>query len=70
MVHFGRVIPKIQETYLSMRLYDDKNMPPFEVFDQWRETMKLIAKAEHERLFIIMTAQEKGWTFAKKLDFY
>lgn len=70
MVHFERVIPSIQEVYLELRDCDKKDVNPTkEQLQGWADKMKEVAKAEHERLFIIMAAQIKGWTFARELDF-
>ncbi len=37
---------------------------------QWMERAEEAATAINKRVFILMTAQERGWEFARKLDFY
>lgn len=70
MVHFEKVVTGQQEVYLALRECVKSNeIPTKEQLAQWEETMKQVLKAEHERVFIIMTAQTKGWSFAKELDF-
>ncbi len=71
MVHFEKVIPELQEMALEVRRCAKDNVPPTkEAVDRWWSALKHVTRAEHERLFIIMTAQWKGWQFAKELDFY
>ncbi len=46
-------------------------MPPTrEELESWYINSKAVSKALDDRLFIVMSAQDKGWTFAKELDFY
>ncbi len=71
MVHFKKVIPDLQELTMEVRRCSKDNTPPSkELVDHWWLILKGVTRAEHERLFIIMTAQWKGWSFAKELDFY
>lgn len=61
----------MQEVYLGLRTSALGKVPPSqEDILRWESLMKAVLKAEHERLFIVMTAQSKGWQFAKELDFY
>jgi hypothetical protein len=36
----------------------------------WFDKVDVAATAINKRMFILMTAQERGWEFARKLDFY
>jgi hypothetical protein len=36
----------------------------------WYDKVDEAATAINKRMFILMTAQERGWEFARKLDFY
>ncbi len=36
----------------------------------WRKQLRESVQAMDKRCFVIMTAQTKGWSFAKELDFY
>ncbi len=70
-MHFEKVVPDLQEVALAVRQCSKENTPPTkEQVDQWWSVLKDVTRAEHERLFIVMTAQWKGWQFAKELDFY
>ena len=44
--------------------------PNQQKLEEWRDKLKLATSALHKRMFVIMTAQTKGWAFARKLDFY
>ena len=71
MVHFEKVVPDLQELALEVRKCSKENTPPSkEDVDRWWSILKHVTRAEHDRLFIVMTAQWKGWGFAKELDFY
>jgi hypothetical protein len=71
MVFLGKIIPPSQELTKSLRAVAKSDEPPTkEQLAQWYTLAKTVSKHEHERLFVIMTAQEKGWTFARDLDFY
>ena len=71
MTHFEKTIPGIQESFLLARkAVVAKDAIPAEDAKAIYEALKQVARAEHERLFVVMTAQSKGWLFAKELDFY
>ncbi len=71
MVHFEKIIPDLQDLALEVRKCSKDNTPPTkEDVDRWWSVLKHVSRTEHKRLFIIMTAQWKGWQFAKELDFY
>lgn len=71
MVMFEKITTKLQDVYLHMRNVDDKNEPPSaEDIKEWGEDVKEVLKDIHKRIFVVMTAQFKGWSFAKELDFY
>ncbi len=71
MVYLNKVIPATHELTKSLRVFAKGDDPPTkEQIQQWYTLSKAIAKFEHERLFVIMTAQAKGWNFAKDLDFF
>ncbi len=71
MVHFNKTIPGIQDAFLVAReAVLAKDAIPADKAKEIYETLKLVARAEHERLFVVMKAQAKGWPFAKDLDFY
>ncbi len=71
MVHFNKTIPGIQEVFwLARRAVKEKAGLSAEEVKQIYDVMKDVAHAEHERLFVVMTAHAKGWAFAKDLDFY
>ena len=71
MVFFNKTIPGIQESFLIARpaVLAKEDIPAAKAKEIY-EALKMVARAEHERLFVVMTAQAKGWPFAKELDFY
>lgn len=71
MIHFEKVLPPVHDVYLELRgRVENKGPPPTEEeMKEWAEQLKGAAKAINERVFVIMTAQFKGWSFAKELDF-
>ncbi len=71
MVFFEKTIPGVQEAFLIAReaVLEKEDLPAEKVKEIYN-LLKLVARANHERLFIIMTAHAKGWTFARQLDFY
>lgn len=71
MVFFNKIIPGTQEVLLSLRHnIQEKKAPTLEEAMRYYTVLKAVTKANHERLFVVMTAQSKGWSFAKDLDFY
>ncbi len=71
MVYFNKTIPGIQESFLLARkAVLEKGPIPAEEAKLIYDSLKEVARTEHERLFVVMTAHAKGWSFAKDLDFY
>lgn len=71
MVHFAKIVPGIQESYLMIRNAAQTNEPLTKAdMEKVGDLLRNVAKAVHERIFIVMTAQTRGWQFAKDLDFY
>ncbi len=71
MVYFNKTIPGIQEAFQIVRnRILTKESISAEETTRLYDILKHVAKAEHDRLFVIMSAQNKGWAFAKELDFY
>ena len=71
MVFLNKAIPPTHELLRDIRKSVRSNEPPNkEQMQAWYALVKSASKALDERLFIVMTAQSKGWTFAKDLDFY
>lgn len=71
MIFFNKIVSGSQELTAGLRDCVYKKEPPtLEQADKWYRTMKLVTRAIHERLFVVMTAQAKGWQFAKDLDFF
>ncbi len=71
MVCFNKTIPGIQEAFQIVRnRILTKESITAEETTRLHDILKHVAKAEHDRLFVIMSAQAKGWAFAKELDFY
>ncbi len=71
MVYFNKTIPGIQKSFLIARkAVAEKGPIPAEEARLIYDSLKEVARAEHERLFVVMTAHAKGWSFAKDLDFY
>ncbi len=71
MVFLNKVIPPSQEVCQILRKAVKTNEPPSkEDIQKMYGMMKEVTKVEGERLFIVMTAQTKGWQFARELNFY
>jgi hypothetical protein len=71
MVFLNKIIPLSQELTKSIRAVAKSTDPPTkEQLAHWYSLAKSVSRHEHERLFVVMTAQQKGWSFAKELDFY
>ncbi len=71
MVFFENTIPGVQESFLIARkAVEEKAGLPAEEVQKIYDTLKSVSRAQHDRLFVVMTAHSKGWQFAKKLDFY
>jgi hypothetical protein len=71
MIHLSKAIPGCQDVFTELRKCIRKNEPPKkEDLQRWYNLLKDVNKANHERLFVVMTAQDKGWLWAKDLDFY
>jgi len=49
---------------------DEDHRPTTDETKAYLKKMKASVKALHERLFVVLTAQAKGWAFARQLDFY
>ncbi len=71
MVFFNKTIPATQEAFLLVR-NSILNKDPLndEKMKRLYNLLRSNSRAEGERLFVVMTAQHKGWSFAKDLDFY
>ncbi len=71
MVFFENTIPDVQEAFLMAReaVLEKEGLNADEVKKIYN-LLKYVARAQHERLFVVMTAHAKGWQFAKKLDYY
>ncbi len=50
--------------------YDSGAVPQKADVKEWLDLTSEAAEAVNKRTFIIMTAQTRGWAFARKLDFY
>jgi hypothetical protein len=71
MIFLEKAITPMHELLLQIRTAFRSNMPPTrEELESWYINSKAVSKALDDRLFIVMSAQDKGWTFAKELDFY
>jgi len=71
MVFLNKAIPPTHELLKAVRKTAKANEPVTkEQLQTWYGQLKLISKALDDRLFIVMSAQSKGWAFAKDLDFY
>lgn len=71
MVCFDKIVPGAQEVCLGLRqAVENKEAPTAEDAARWYSLMKKVNRAINERIFVVMTAQTKGWSFAKDLDFY
>ena len=71
MMFLEDILPSVDEVFLSMtETIDVDKDPTIEDVIEWRRTLRDAVLAIDERTFIIMTAQTKGWGFAKELDFY
>ncbi len=71
MVFFENTIPDVQDAFMIAReaVLEKEGLGAEEVKNIYN-LLKYVARAQHERLFVVMTAHAKGWQFAKKLDFY
>jgi hypothetical protein len=71
MMFFSDALQPLHEVCKALKssLESDK-LPTKANVQEWLDRNKETAEAIHKRLFIIMTAQVKGWPFAKKLEFY
>ena len=71
MVFMGKLIPPLNDLLRDIRKSAKANEPATkDELKNWYELAKRASKAADDRLFIVMTAQTKGWSFAKELDFY
>ncbi len=71
MIFLEEILPPVHEVFLSMtETIDVDKDPTIDDVIEWRKTLRDAVLAIDERTFIIMTAQIKGWGFAKELDFY
>ncbi len=71
MTFFSKTVPNTQEMFLTIRqCIKGKETPTDEQLKRIYELLKENSIAEGERIFVVMTAQSKGWAFAKDLDFY
>lgn len=49
---------------------DENYRPTSEETKAHLKKLKASVASLHQRLFVVMTAQAKGWAFAKQLDFF
>jgi hypothetical protein len=71
MIFLDSVTKPLQDTCRSIDSACGQEIAPNQQqLEEWRDKLKEAASALHKRMFVIMTAQTKGWAFARKLDFY
>lgn len=71
MTFLYKSLPGSQDILLTLRSALKKDEPlTKEEMRRLYEVSKKVTKADGDRLFVVMTAQAKGWNFAKELDFY
>jgi len=71
MVFIGGILKPVQDMYKQLAAIKEKKEPPsVEAIDKLMELAKKTAAVIHKRTFVVMTAQNFGWGFAKELDFY
>jgi len=71
MVFIKKVVKPLHDVCKSVNTACGQESTPTQAqLEGWREKLKLATAALHKRMFVIMTAQTKGWAFARKLDFY
>lgn len=68
---FGDVLQPVHDVCRAMNEAVEKDtLPTKAILKEWLEKSKDAADHLNKRMYIIMTAQAKGWPFAKKLEFY
>jgi hypothetical protein len=71
MVFLKKVIRPLHEVCKDVNAASGQEKAPNQQqLEAWRDKLKQATSALHQRMFVIMTAQSKGWAFARKLDFY
>ena len=71
MVFLSEILKPVQDVCKAMKTaVDSDKLPQKETIKEWLTRAEEAAAAIHRRTFIMMTAQERGWVFARKLDFY
>jgi hypothetical protein len=64
MIFLQKAVTPTHDLVLAIRTAFRHNMPPTrEELQLWYACSKAASKALDDRLFIVMTAQEKGWSF-------
>ncbi len=71
MIFLEKAVTPVHDLLLAIRTAYRHNLPPTkEELQLWYACVKAASKALDDRVFIVMSAQERGWSFAKELDFY
>jgi len=71
MVFLQKAVKPVHTLLADIRKVVRSNEPATkEQLQQWYEMSKLASRAIDDRIFIVMTAQSKGWNFAKDVNFY
>ena len=71
MVFLNEVLTPLHELTRAINAKNESGeLPQKSDMSEWLARAKEASKAINRRVFVLMTAQTRGWPFAKKLDFY
>jgi len=69
---FNKTLPNMHEVCRAMKAEFDKEKPKAWSLDDIKKAYQLLVQTTEEmnsRLFVILSAQQHGWQFARKLQF-
>jgi len=71
MVFLQKAVTPVLDLLKDIRKATKANEPVTkEQLQTWYQLTKNASRALDDRIFIVMTAQAKGWSFAKDVNFY
>ncbi len=71
MIFLSEIVKPVHDACRAIKAsLDSDKLPQKATVQSWYDLVDEAATAINKRTFILMTAQERGWEFARKLDFY
>ncbi len=71
MIFLSEIVKPVHDACRAMKVaLETEALPKKTTVQAWYDKIDEAATAINKRMFILMTAQERGWEFARKLDFY